>query len=95
MIRFIARQKFRFDLGQSFMAIVNFTFIVIAASDKIATLIHIPAKVILVIAVPSAITLVWCLGLLLDKMRFADSYQSELNSRNAMLSSVHKKLDGH
>ena len=30
---FLARQKYRFDIGQGFLAIVNFAFVVIAASE--------------------------------------------------------------
>lgn len=85
MIRFLARQKFRFDLGQGFLSVVNFTFVVIAASDKLATLFAVPTKVLLLILVPSAVVSVWGLGFLLDHMQFQHSYQDELNRRNAML----------
>ncbi len=43
---FLARQKYRFDIGQGFLALVNFAFVVIAASDKLTTLFHVPAKVL-------------------------------------------------
>ena len=42
--QFLARQKYRFDIGQGFLAIVNFAFVVIAASDKITTLVHLPSQ---------------------------------------------------
>jgi hypothetical protein len=89
---FLARQKFRFDLGQGFLAIVNFAFVVLAASDKIATLVHLPAKVTVSILVPFAVIMVWLLGFVLDRMQFSQAYQEEQNRRNEMLSAVHSSI---
>ena len=86
---FLARQKYRFDIGQGFLAVVNFAFVVIAASDKLTTLLHVPAKVLVPLLVPSAVLVVWLLGLTLDKMQFMQAYQEEQNRRNEMLSAVH------
>lgn len=86
---FLARQKYRFDIGQGFLAVVNFAFVVLAASDKITTLTHLPAKVLVPLLVPSAVILVWFLGWVLDKMQFMQAYQEEQNRRNEMLSAVH------
>jgi hypothetical protein len=86
---FLARQKYRFDIGQGFLAVVNFAFVVIAASDKLTTLFHVPAKVLVPILVPSAVLVVWLLGFMLDKMQFMQAYQEEQNRRNEMLSAVH------
>lgn len=86
---FLARQKYRFDIGQGFLAVVNFAFVVLAASDKITSLVHVPARVLVPILVPSAVLLVWLLGLILDKMQFMQAYQEEQNRRNEMLSAVH------
>jgi hypothetical protein len=96
---FLARQKYRFDIGQGFLAVVNFAFVVLAASDKITTLTHVPAKILVPILVPSAVLLVWVLGFILDKMQFMQAYQEEQNCRNEMLSAVHsaatrQKRDG-
>lgn len=90
MIKFIATQKFRFDLGTSFMSIINFAFIVIAASDKLSLVIHIPLLGMIAILVPSAILLVWFLGFILDKLSFFQHYQAEQNHRNEMLKEVHQ-----
>ena len=88
MRRFIARQKFRFDLGHSFLSILNFIFVVIAASDKIGTLVHLPARAIVCAAVPVSVIGVWCFGWILDRCRFWQAYQSETNDRNEMLKDV-------
>lgn len=87
--QFLARQKYRFDLGQGFLAIVNFAFVVIAASDKITSLVDVPAKILVPVLVPLALVLVWLLGAWLDRMQFAQAYCAEQNRRNEMLSAVH------
>lgn len=84
----IARQKFRYDLGQGFLSVVNFAFVVIAASDKLATVADVPIKVMLAVIVPAAIGSVWLLGWALDRVRFFDAYQAEMNQRNEMLRKV-------
>jgi hypothetical protein len=90
--QFLARQKYRFDIGQGFLAIVNFAFVVIAASDKITTLVHLPAKLLVLILVPAALLCVWLLGLVLDQMQFMHAYQEEQNRRNEMLTAVHSSV---
>jgi len=86
---FLARQKYRFDIGQGFLAIVNFSFVVLAASDKITTLIHLPARILVPVVVPLALVMVWLLGFLLDKMQFSQAYQEEQNIRNQTLTAMH------
>ncbi len=90
---FLARIKYRFDLGQGFLAIVNFAFVVLAASDKISTLTHLPAKVTVSILVPLAVISVWLLGYVLDKMQFSQAYQEEQNRRNEMLTAMHSSMN--
>ena len=91
--RFLVRAKYRFDIGQGFLAIANFAFIVLAASDKITSLVHLPAKVLVPLLVPLALLGVWFIGFILDKMKFMEAYQEESNRRNEMLSSVHTSVN--
>lgn len=91
LIRFIARQKLRFDIGQSFLSVLNLCFVVLAASDKISSWLHLPAKVIVPCIVPGTLFLVWLGGYILDKWKFQDAYLEEYNRRNAMLSEACKK----
>jgi len=52
---FFFAQKYRFDLGQSFLVIVNFTLLIITASDKLQLFFGIPRlRSLLVVIVPSA-----------------------------------------
>lgn len=89
-IRFLARQKFRFDLGAGFMQVINFCFIVIAASDKIFTLTGIPARVLIPASVIVGVLAVWFVGYVLDRMRYPNAYQNEQNLRNKMLTDALK-----
>ena len=85
IVSFLARQKFRFDLGSSFMSIINFSLIVIAAGDKISSVLHLQTKALLLILVPTVLLSVWLFGFLLDKSKFWNKYQEEQNKRNEML----------
>lgn len=87
---FAARQKLRFDIGSSFMAVINLSFVIVAASDKLATVVELPVKVMVAVCVPCAVAAVWLLGYALDKAKFAQAYQHEQNKRNEMLSAIHE-----
>lgn len=91
MIKFLAKQKFRFDLGISFMSVVNFAFIVIAASDKLALVIHTSITVMLIALVPGTIFAVWFFGYILDKCEFFHAYKEEQNDRNKLLQKLTEK----
>ena len=57
-------QKYRFDLGQSFMVAVNFTLLLITASDKLQIFFGIPRlRSMLVLIVPLGFFAVWLFGL--------------------------------
>lgn len=91
ILQLFARQKYRFDIGQSFMTVVNFSFVVLAASDKITSFTGLDAKVLVPIIVPAAIAAVWTIGFIFDRMRFMEAYQHEANLRNEMLSQACSK----
>lgn len=82
MRQFLFRQKYRFDLGQSFLTLVNFAFVVIAAGDKLSTFLHVNTRTLLLLLVPTSIVFVWLLGYLLDRFRFMQCYNREANERN-------------
>jgi membrane protein implicated in regulation of membrane protease activity len=87
-MKFLVLAKYRFDLGQGFLAIINFIFVIIAASDKLSTLTHLSARWTLIVFVPLSILLVWFLGYILDKLKFIEAYQEECNNRNKMLKDI-------
>ncbi len=66
--RFFA-QKYRFDLGQSFLVIVNFTLLIITASDKLQIFFGIPRlRSLLIVIVPLGFIGVWLFGYFMDKV---------------------------
>lgn len=66
--RFFA-QKYRFDLGQSFLVVVNFTLLIITASDKLQIFFGIPRlRSLLIVIVPIGFIGVWLFGYFMDKV---------------------------
>ena len=88
MIKFLVRQKFKFDIGQGLMQVLTYMFSIVAASDKISTLVHVSGTVILIIALPSATFIAWLIGHLADKYNYYKLYQSEMNDRNELLNEL-------
>lgn len=74
-------QKYRFDLGQSFLVIVNFTLLIITASDKLMIFLGIPRlRELLVVIIPFGFFGVWLFGLFMDKVVRA----AQMNERQAL-----------
>jgi len=66
---FFFAQKYRFDLGQSFLVVVNFTLLIITASDKLQIFFGIPRlSSLLVVIVPLGFIAVWFFGYFMDKV---------------------------
>lgn len=62
-------QKYRFDLGQSFLVIINFTLLIITASDKLQVFFGIPRlRSLLIVIVPCGFVCVWLFGYFMDKV---------------------------
>ena len=66
---FFFAQKYRFDLGQSFLVIVNFTLLIITASDKLQIFFGIPRlRSLIILIVPLGFLAVWIFGYFMDKV---------------------------
>ncbi len=66
---FFFAQKYRFDLGQSFLVLVNFTLLIITASDKLQLFFGIPRlKSLIIVIVPLGFIGVWVFGYFMDKV---------------------------
>jgi len=62
-------QKYRFDLGQSYLVVVNFTLLIITASDKLQKFFGIPKlSSLLIVIVPLGFVSVWLFGYFMDKV---------------------------
>ena len=94
MRQFLFRQKFRFDLGHSFLALVNFAFVVVAAGDKLSSFCGLNTRTLILVIVPGALFGVWLLGYILDRyLKFAQCYNREANERNENWELLFSKLD--
>ena len=66
---FFFAQKYRFDLGQSFLTIVNFTLPIITASDKLMIFFGFPRLwPLLAVIVPVGFLGVWMFGFFMDRV---------------------------
>lgn len=66
---FFFAQKYRFELGQSFLVVVNFTLLIITASDKLQIFFGIPRlRSLLLVIVPLGFFGVWCFGYFMDRV---------------------------
>ena len=62
-------QKYRLDLGQSFLVVVNFTLLIIASSDKLLIFFGIPRlRSLLILIGPLGLFGVWLFGYFMDKI---------------------------
>lgn len=65
---FFFAQKYRFDLGQSFLVIVNFTLLIITASDKLQIFFGLRLRSLIILIVPLGFIGVWVFGYFMDKV---------------------------
>ncbi len=66
---FFFAQKYRFDLGQSFLVIVNFALLIITASDKLQIIFGVGRlRSLLILIVPAGFLAVWLFGYFMDKV---------------------------
>src|SRR5688572_15183217 len=81
---FLLNQKYRFDIGHQFLVFVNFTLLVITASDKLRYYTDISRTWVLVaFAVPLGFMGVWLFGFFLDRIvRYSEAYNKLSLQRN-------------
>lgn len=89
MLKWLAKQKFRYDVGSGFMSVLTFAAALIGASDKIAGRLNVSQWLVVVITLPLAVISIWLFGYLLDRGKFYNLYTDELNERNKII----KKLE--
>jgi uncharacterized membrane protein YuzA (DUF378 family) len=84
MRKFLFNQKFRFDLGYQFLGFLNFSLLLVAASDKIKPFIGIKSTwTMLALAIPIGYAGVWMFGWFLDRvMRYNQNYSDAQHERN-------------
>lgn len=90
-MRFLAKQKFFFDLGQGFMQVATPLIALIAAIPTIQKWIPVSAAWIMVIVGGGGLFSVWLLGWLLNEFKFQRHYQDQLNANNQMLQKAAEK----
>jgi hypothetical protein len=92
---FFFAQKYRFDLGQSFLVIVNFTLLIITASDKLQIFFGIPRlRSLLIIIVPLGFVGVWFFGYFMDKIvRAAQMAERQSMKRSEVWTNHNRQME--
>ena len=92
---FFFAQKYRFDLGQSFLVIVNFTLLIITASDKLRIFFGIPRLAsLLIVIVPLGFIGVWIFGYFMDKVvRAAQMSERQSMKRSEVWADHNAQMD--
>lgn len=89
---FFFAQKYRFDLGQSFLVIVNFTLLIITAGDKLQLFFGIPRlRSLLIVIVPIGFVGVWLFGYFMDKIVRAPQMAERQAIRRSEVWSAHNE----
>jgi hypothetical protein len=88
-------QKYRFDLGQSFLVILNFTLLIITASDKLQIFFGIPRlRSLLIVIVPLGFIGVWVFGFFMDKVvRAAQMAERQSIKRSEVWTKHNEQMD--
>jgi hypothetical protein len=88
-------QKYRFDLGQSFLIIVNFTLLIITASDKLMIFFGIPRlRELMVVIIPMCFLGVWLFGFFMDKIvRAGQMAERQLVKRSEVWNHHNDQMD--
>lgn len=81
IIHWSATQKYRIDLGFTMMTLFNFGLLILANSEKFQKLFPINTYLLVVIAVPFGIFIIWLMGYLMEVLKFRDR-QNQLASFN-------------
>ncbi len=88
-------QKYRFDLGQSFLVIVNFTLLIITASDKLMIFFGIlRLRELMVVIIPLCFLGVWIFGFFMDKIvRAGQMAERQLVKRSEVWNRHNEQMD--
>lgn len=87
-------QKYRFDYGKQYLGYINFTLLLIVASDKLKLIFPFRTRDMLVIFIPTVFLGTWIWGYFLDKFVKLPQraiYMSEKRSPNWAI--TQQKLD--
>lgn len=94
LISFLVTQKFRFDLGISFIVFINFALLAITASEQVQKLftnwgISFDLYSIIIYIILAAFFCTWMIGYVLDKViKYQERMMTIQNIRNPQISKI-------
>lgn len=93
MIPYLARQKFRFDVGQGLANVINMALLTISAAPHIGYWFKMPSWAVAVIVLPSGLFSIWLAGYLWEQSGGFREYQTQINNHNEVLTKLNENLD--
>jgi hypothetical protein len=90
-IGFLAKVKFKFDLGSSFMNIITFCLLSVTASPILAGAVGVSTRLVLAILVPATFVGMFIFGHVLHVSGYLNRYQDEQNKCNELLQQLKKE----
>ncbi len=94
MRQFIVRQKYRFDIGASFLQVANFFLLLVVSAEKLQGFLGISkARYFVILMALAGLFGIWLLGWALDRyVRVIQLYNREANDRNEDLQAIKAAL---
>lgn len=92
MIAFLARQKFRLDVGQGLASIISMGLLSVSAAPHIGGWLGISGMAAAAAILPGAILSVWLAGFIWEKVGGFREYQSQINRHNEILEKLDESL---
>ena len=93
-LKLLVEQDYRFRQGLATMTFVNFSLLVLTASDKIEAIIPIPTILLLAILIPSGFVGVWFFGYLLDVyVKYPHLSANAVQNRTPWVKEIIERLD--
>lgn len=90
----IVEQWYRFQIGLSFLTLINFSLLVITAGDKIQTVIPFRIIDLIIILIPLAFFGTWFIGFIMERyIKFPQQQEREVVKRSPIWNLTHEKLD--
>jgi len=92
--KILAENWYRFQLGMSFLTILNFGLLVITASDKIKSILPLKITELVIILIPLAFIITLIIGYIMESVvKFPQEHEKELLKRSPNWILTHEKLD--
>lgn len=90
--RWIIEQRYRFDMAMVFLALINFTLLIVANTNKIEKIGLKVTPLTTALFVSFIFILLWLVGIWMDKIKYFDTRQGEQFKRDPVFNGILNEL---